>query len=599
MASERTASPPSADRDDASPTNARAIVRFEDAAVRLGHRTIWSDVNLSVAPGEFVAVLGPNGVGKSTLIKAALGLVPLAAGSAFVLGRAPGHAGRDIGYLPQRRSFDRGMRVRGVDVVRLGADGDRWGIPMPPGVSRAQRRARARVDEVIDLVGATAYARRPIGEVSGGEQQRLLIAQALVRRPQLLLLDEPLDSLDLPNQAAIAALVQQVCRDEHVTVIIVAHDVNPILPYLDRVVYIAQGGAVSGRVSEVITSETLERAVRHSDRSPARLRRPARRRRRTGSARVPLRPPHRPSLPLNASAMIGTGLSWNLRSDLHQLFAFHFMVNAFRAGTIVAVLAGAIGWFMVLRRQAFAGHTLAVVSFPGAAAAIWLGFSATAGYFAACIACALVIAAVPPASSGRTHTDESAVTGTAQAFALACGVLFVSLYGGFLNSITGLLFGTFLGISDRQVVTLLIVAAAALVALGALARPLFFATVDSDVAHARGVPVRFLGVVFLVLMGCAAAEVSQITGALLVFALLVMPAATAQQLTARPVLGFVITISLAILITWTGLAVAFFSVYPVGFFVTTFGMVCFVLAVAGKHLAARAGRRERRRAVFA
>ena len=271
--------------------------------------------------------------------------------------------------------------------------------------------------------------------------------------------------------------------------------------------------------------------------------------------------------------------------DLHQMFHLHFMVNAYRAGTIVAVTAGAVGWFMVLRRQSFAGHTLAVVSFPGAAAAIWLGLSATIGYFAGSVAAALVIALVPRSSSGRAHSQESAVIGTVQAFALASGVLFVTLYGGFLDSITGLLFGTFLGISDGQVVTLGVVALAVLVLLAVWGRPLFFATVDADVAAARGVPVRVLSIGFLLLLGCTAAEVSQITGALLVFALLVMPAAAAQQITARPAASFALTIILAVAITWVSLGVAYYSVYPVGFFVSTFGFAVFVLATGARVLA--------------
>jgi zinc/manganese transport system ATP-binding protein len=241
---------------------AEPAIVLDDAAVRIGRRTIWSDVSLSVKRGEFVALLGANGSGKSTLLRVLLGALPLLAGQVSVLGRAPGAASGAIGYLPQRRSFAVETRLRGTDVVRLGLDGDRWGLPLPLSWGRAAtraREARRRVEEVVELVGAHGYAERPIGELSGGEQQRLLIAQALVRRPELLLLDEPLDSLDLPNQASVAALVARICRVEGVATLLVAHDVNPMLAYLDRVVYLAKGHAVEGPVEEVVTTQTLTR----------------------------------------------------------------------------------------------------------------------------------------------------------------------------------------------------------------------------------------------------------------------------------------------------------------------------------------------------
>jgi zinc/manganese transport system ATP-binding protein len=239
-------------------------VRFDHAAVQIAGRTIWSEVNLEVAQGEFLAVLGPNGVGKSTLVKTVLGLVGLSAGSVTVLGQPAGQAGKQIGYLPQRRSFDASLRVRGVDIVGLGSDGERWGVPLPFGTRflPSRRAAAQRVREVIDLVGATAFAGRPIGQISGGEQQRLLIAQALVKGPRLLVLDEPLDSLDLPSQASVAALISRICREHQVTVMLVAHDVNPILPYLDRVAYVARGGAICGTPDEVIRSEILTELYR-------------------------------------------------------------------------------------------------------------------------------------------------------------------------------------------------------------------------------------------------------------------------------------------------------------------------------------------------
>lgn len=234
------------------------MVELVGAAATVGGRQVWADVTVTVRAGEFVAVLGPNGAGKSTLLKVVLGLLPVAAGTVRVLGEDPGEANRRIGYLPQRRAFDPATRVRGVDVVRLGLDGDRWGTPLPGWLGGARgRAARARVAEVIELVGAQAYASRPIGQLSGGEQQRLLIAQALIRRPELLILDEPLDSLDVTNQAAVSALLSEVCRSQGVAVLLVAHDVNPLISYLDRVVYVARGAAVEGRPTEVITADTL------------------------------------------------------------------------------------------------------------------------------------------------------------------------------------------------------------------------------------------------------------------------------------------------------------------------------------------------------
>jgi zinc/manganese transport system ATP-binding protein len=233
-----------------------AAVQLRDAGVRLGGRDIWRQANVTVESGEFIAVLGPNGAGKSTLLSVLLGLLPLAEGSARVLGGPPGERTADVGYLPQRRAFDAATRIRGVDLVRLGLDGHRWGVPLP-WAGPAERRRRQRVARAVERVGAQPYAHRPIGECSGGEQQRLLIAQALVSEPQLLLLDEPLDSLDLPNQASVAALVRDICRSAGVTVLLVAHDVNPLLPYLDRVIYVAGGRLVSGTPREVVNAETL------------------------------------------------------------------------------------------------------------------------------------------------------------------------------------------------------------------------------------------------------------------------------------------------------------------------------------------------------
>ena len=271
-----------------------------------------------------------------------------------------------------------------------------------------------------------------------------------------------------------------------------------------------------------------------------------------------------------------TGLSWNPVDDVHALFTYPFMVHALAAGTIVAVMAGVVGWFMVLRRQTFAGHTLSITAFTGASAASLAGVPVVIGYFGVCGAGALALAAA--AGTRRGLGSESAATGSVQALALALGFLFVSLYHGILNGLNSLLFGTFLGITSSQVLVLLVVAVAAIAVVGVAGRPLLFASIDPDVARARGVPVQLLGLGFLLVLGLSVAETSQITGALLVFSLLVAPAAAAQRITSRPLLGIALSVALALAVTWIGLALAYFSIYPVGFYITSLAFAAYVLA---------------------
>ncbi|MBV9315046.1 MAG: metal ABC transporter permease [Pseudonocardia sp.] len=290
-------------------------------------------------------------------------------------------------------------------------------------------------------------------------------------------------------------------------------------------------------------------------------------------------------------------MSWNLFEDLQQMLRFHFMLNALRAGIIVAVVAGAIGYVMVLRRESFAGHTLSVIGFPGAAGATWLGLGAMWGFFGFCIAGALVIAGLPGTRRAGGSGDvggageQPAGVGTVQAFALACGFLFVSRYHGFLSGLNDLLFGTITGITDAQVLVLLAAGTLTLTALLLLGRPLMFATLDPEIAAASGVPVRLINSGYLVLLGIAAAGTSQVTGSLLVFALLVAPAAAATRFTARPAAGLSLSIGIALLITLAGETAAFFTPFPIGFWVTTFGFAAFLLASAYRAATDRFGQR--------
>jgi zinc/manganese transport system ATP-binding protein len=228
------------------------IVELRGARLAFGERVLWDDLDLAVAPGEFIAVLGPNGSGKTSLLKTLLGQHRLEAGSATVAGSAPSAANRAVGYIPQQERHDEQVPLRGRDLVGFGVDGNHWGL----GIFGQQTR-RQQVDVALRQVQATEFADAPIGLLSGGEQQRLRVAQALVGDPQLLLCDEPLLSLDPANQSRVAGLIDQRRRNHRTAVLFVTHEINPVLPYVDRVLYLVDGRFKIGTPDEVMTTETL------------------------------------------------------------------------------------------------------------------------------------------------------------------------------------------------------------------------------------------------------------------------------------------------------------------------------------------------------
>ena len=234
-------------------TAATEILSIERLTVALSGRTVLRDVSFTLSPGEFCALIGTNGSGKTTLLKAILGLVRPQSGTIAIGAAADRGAASRIGYVPQKISLDPSLPLRARDVVSLGLDGGRLGLPLP------SRERRARVERMLDAVGATAFAERRIGDLSGGQQQRVLIAHALIRRPRLLLLDEPLANLDVRSVAEIVVLLRRLATEYDTAILLSAHDMNPLLPVMDRIVYLANCCAAAGRPEEVVRTEVLSR----------------------------------------------------------------------------------------------------------------------------------------------------------------------------------------------------------------------------------------------------------------------------------------------------------------------------------------------------
>jgi zinc/manganese transport system permease protein len=287
--------------------------------------------------------------------------------------------------------------------------------------------------------------------------------------------------------------------------------------------------------------------------------------------------------------------SWNPIETLRLLFAYHFMQNAFLAGTCIALVAGPIGYLMVVRGQSFLGHAVSHIGFAGAAGAALIGVSPIAGLIVFGVVAGAGIEALGE-RRWRQPLEQDIAIGTMLAFSLSLGLLFIRLASSYAANIYAFLFGTILGISDRNVHAIMLTAAVALLLFGVIARPLLFASVDPVVAAARGVPVRLLAYLYLMLLAMAVAEAVQVVGVLLAYALLVTPAATAQQLTARPARAMGLSTVIAVLVVWIGLAVAYFSGYPVGFVITSLAFAGYLTALAWNEWG---NRRLRRPAVLA
>jgi zinc/manganese transport system ATP-binding protein len=251
------AAPPTTPPDVPTLPVTTPAVSLRGARVSFGERTLWEGLDLDVAPGEFVTVLGPNGSGKTTLVRVLLGLLPLSAGEVRIAGRLPRRGSPSIGYVPQQKALDPDLPLRGRDLVGLGLDGHRFGIGF-----RGRRERRERVDAALAAVGGTAYADAPVGRLSGGEQQRLRVAQALVGGPDVLLCDEPLLSLDLSHQRMVTRLIDERRRAAGTAVLFVTHEINPVLPLVDRVLYLVNGRFRIGPPEEVMTSEVLSELYR-------------------------------------------------------------------------------------------------------------------------------------------------------------------------------------------------------------------------------------------------------------------------------------------------------------------------------------------------
>ncbi len=523
------------------------------------------DVSLTVHPGEFTGLIGPNGAGKTTLLRIILGLQPVTTGSVLIDGAPRPPRDASIGYVPQKLGIEPDTPLRVRDVVSLGLDGHRFGIRLP---SRARREL---VDDMLTAVGARRYADARVGELSGGEQQRVMIAHALIGRPRLLLLDEPLANLDISSEQGIVSVLARLARAEGIAVLLSAHDMNPLMPVMDRIVYVAAGRVAVGTADEVVQPEVLSRLYgQHVD--VIRVH---------GRVLVVAAPEGVDAAEAAAEDARRHPVTVSIVNILRHIVEPGFFGSgpvhiALAVGTVVAVTSAVTGVFTVTRGQSFAGHSLADIATTGGSGAFLVGLNQFWGYLAFGAGAAAFMEMI----GIQRRRGRDVATGVVLGAALGLAALFLYL-GTQYSATTGasftILFGSIFVITPSTVPALIVSALLALATVIALARVLLLSSLSPDLAAARGVPVRAVGAAFLMALAVSVALSAVIIGAVLSTALLIGPAATALRVTKGPVRAAAVAAGIGVAATWLGILLAYDSYYwppagrgwPVSFFVVT------------------------------
>ena len=505
---------------------AASVLDVSGIGVALSGRRILHDVSFSVAPGEFVGLIGSNGAGKTTLLRVILGLQHATSGTVSFDVEQRERGGGVVGYLPQKVALDPDLPLRSRDVVALGLDGQKPGIPLP------SSRRRRLVDEMLAAVDASAFADTRIGLLSGGQQQRVLIAHALVSSPRLLLLDEPLANLDIRSAQEIVDLLARVGRERGVAVLLSAHDLNPLLPVMDRIVYLEDGRAVSGATDEVVQSDVLTQAVRPARRRAAGRGQGARGR---GSGRRSRAPRHERVLRQRPVQLALDGRDAR-RGGLRARRGVH------RAASPVVRGPRA--------RRPRCGRRL-----------LRRSCSASASYWGF-VGAGIIAAGLMELVGIKRVQGRDVATGIVFGLGLGFTALFLYLdtqRAGTSNAAISVLFGSLFVIDPSVLPLVVVLSVVACLIVVVSYRWMLVDSLSQDLAAVRRIPVRMTGILFLVALALAV-ELSALTiGAVLSTALLIAPAAAALRLTCRVGFAILIAVGIGVGSTWLGILISYDS----------------------------------------